>query len=182
MTDRRFLFVVSSTREGGNSEGLARAAAASLPKGSEARWLRLDAHPLPPFVDTRHSTGYGEPVGEARLLADATLWATDLVFVLPVYWYSLPAPLKLYLDHWSAWMRAPALKFMDTMKGRSLWAVIVDSDTADEGSSLPVLDSLRRTAEYMGMQWRGGLVGHGNRPGEVAADAKAQAAARTYFC
>ena len=39
------------------------------------------------------------------MLLDATLAATDLVFVAPVYWYSLPAAAKLYLDYWSAWLR-----------------------------------------------------------------------------
>ena len=178
---RRFLFLLSSTRRDGNSEALARAAAAQLPEGAEARWIRLDEHPLPPFEDVRHGTGFTEPEGDARMLAEATLWATDLVFVLPVYWYSLPAPLKLYLDHWSGWMRVPSLKLKERLAGRDLWAVVVDSDTEAEGSAEPVLDSLRRTAEYMGMRWRGALQGHANRPGEVMADATAMEAAGRFF-
>ncbi|HJW09004.1 MAG TPA: NAD(P)H-dependent oxidoreductase [Holophagaceae bacterium] len=181
MDPRRFLFLLSSARHDGNSEALARAAARRLPEGAESRWIHLDLHPLPPFEDTRHSSGFAEPEGDARMLAEATLWATDLVFVLPVYWYSLPSPLKLYLDHWSAWMRLPSLKLKESLAGRNLWAVVVDSDTGNEGSAEPVLDSLRRTADYMGMRWRGALQGHANKPGEILGDAGAMAAAARYF-
>ncbi len=178
---RRFLFLLASTRREGNSEQLARRAAANLPSGTEATWLRLDEHPLPPFVDTRHSTGYGDPDGTARLLAEATLAATDLVIVSPVYWYSLPAAAKLYFDHWSGWMRSPALTFRERMKGKHLWAVLVDSDQAHEGSAEPVLDSLRRTADFMEMSFDGPLLGHGSKPGEALQDPAVAAAADAFF-
>ncbi len=178
---KSFLFLIASTREGGNSEALARHAARSLPADVEQRWLRLTDHPLPPFADTRHSTGYAAPEGNARLLCDATLAATDLVIVVPVYWYSLPWPLALYLDHWSAWMRIPALAFQATLVGRTLWSVIVDSDTDVEGSWKPVEDTLRRTAAYMSMQWHDPLIGHANKPAQILEDAAALAAAARYF-
>ena len=178
---RRVLFLLASTRPGGNSEALARRAASALPPGTPQRWLRLIDHPLPPFADTRHSTGYAPPKGDAKLLCDATLEATDLVLVTPVNWYSVSWPAKLYLDHWSAWMRRPELAFGDTMRGRALWGVIVDSDTDGEGSAAPVVDVLRRTADFMAMRWRGALIGHANRPGEIEADAAALEAAARYF-
>ena len=178
-----YLFVLGSTRVDSNSERLARRAAQALPAGTDARWIRLIDHPLPPFADTRHAGGYSAPDGNARLLCEATLAATDLVLVTPVNWYSVSWPLKLYLDHWSAWMRRPELAFERTLAGRNLWAVVVDSDAADdgEGSAVPVVDTLRRTAEYMTMNWRGALQGHANRPGEIEADTAAMQAATSYF-
>jgi multimeric flavodoxin WrbA len=178
---RNFVFVLASTRIDGNSERLARHAARALPPGATAQWVHLMEHPLPPFADTRHSTGYAPPEGNAKLLCDATLAATDLVMVTPVNWYSVSWPAKLYLDHWSAWMRIPALAFGKTLEGRRLWAVIVDSDTDAEGSAMPVIDMLRRTADYMSMQWRGALLGHANKPGEIEHDAAALAEASRYF-
>jgi multimeric flavodoxin WrbA len=170
-----FTFILGSTRKGGNSEALARRAAGSR----DATWLHLVDHPLPPFFDTRHSTGYEPPTGNAKLLCDATLAATDLVLVTPVNWYSVSWPMKLYLDHWSAWMRIPSVGF--TLKGRSLWAIVVDSDDEKLGSADPVIDALRRTADYMDMQWRGALHGVANRPGDIERDATALAAADTFF-
>ena len=181
MTTRSFLFVLGSTRSGGNSEALARRAAATLPAAIEQRWVRLVDHPLEPFFDTRHTTGYRSPEGNARLLCDATLAATDLVMVTPVNWYSVSWPMKLYWDHWSAWMRIPELGFTATLAGRSMWSVIVDSDDEGSGSADPVVDAVRRAADYMKMTWRGALVGHANRPGTIETDAAALAAAATYF-
>lgn len=180
-TPRRFLFLLASSRLDGNSEQLARRAARHLPAGAETRWLRLEDHSLPPFEDTRHSKGYSAPEGEAALLAEATLWATDLVVVTPVYWYSLPARAKLYFDHWSGWMRVPSLALRDTLVGRRMWAVITDAGSAEEGSSDLIEAMLQRTAAYMGMTWMGALMGHANQPGEIAKDALAMAAAESYF-
>ena len=176
---RSFLFIVGSTRANGNTELLARRAALRL--SHEQHWLRLVDHPLPPFFDTRHDTGYPPPDGNAKLLCDATLAATDLVIVTPVNWYSVSWPAKLYLDHWSAWMRRPELAFKAALAGRSMWGIVVDSDDEGGGSADPVVDVLRRTAEYMGMRWRGALVGHANKPGEIDRDPAALAAAERYF-
>ena len=142
---QRFLFVLGSTRVGGNSERLARAAATHLPPGATARWERLIDDPLPPFFDTRHSTGYAPPAGAGLRWVEATLAATDLVIVTPVNWYSVAWPVKLYLDHMSGWMRVPELAFAKTMAGRSLWAVVVDSDDEAAGTAAPVVDAWRRT-------------------------------------
>jgi NAD(P)H-dependent FMN reductase len=180
MSERAFLFLLSSTRRDSNSEALARLAAATLPADVPQRWLRLDEHPLPAFVDLRHDGGFPAADDAARPLIDATLAATDLVFVTPVYWYSLPAAAKLYLDHWSAWMRDPALDFVARMKGRRLWAVVVDSSEHAETAFAPLVDTLVRTADYMDMRWMGALHGHGNRPGDPAV-AAAPAEIAAYF-
>lgn len=173
--------MLGSTRRNGNSEQLARRAARELPASDEQRWVSLSDYPLPAFVDTRHDVGYGDPDGNARVLAEATLAATDLVIVSPVYWYSLSWTVKLYLDHWSAWMRSPALAFKATLAHRSLWSIVVDSDDEAAGSAGPAIDTLRRTADYMKMHWRGALIGHANRPGDIEQDAAALTAAREFF-
>jgi multimeric flavodoxin WrbA len=178
---RRFLFLLASTRLDGNSERLARRAASRLPGAVQAQWLRLVDHPLSTFRDTRHDVGYLAPEGNDRILAEATLQATDLVFVTPVYWYSLPAMAKAYLDHWSAWFRVPELRFKETMRGRNLWAVVVDSSDPSEGAAEPLLGTLKRTADYMNMRWAGLLHAHANRPGEVERDETAWRAAETFF-
>lgn len=63
------------------------------------------------------------------------LVASALVFVAPVYWYSLPAPLKLDLDHWSAWMRIPGLDFKARLAGKSLALI------STTGERLALLDT-----------------------------------------
>ena len=181
-SDRHFLFLNASTRVAGvigNTETLARTAAASLPAHLSQHWLRLADHPLPPFVDHRHDLGtYPMPEGAGRLLLDATLAASDLVLVAPVYWYSLPASVKLYLDHFSGWMRVPGLDFKARMAGRRLWLVTTSGDRA---KAQPMIDSTRLCAEFLGMQWQGALWGKGGAPEAVRADAEALTTATHWF-
>ncbi|WP_189134439.1 flavodoxin family protein [Wenjunlia tyrosinilytica] len=182
-TPRSFLFLLGSARKDGNTELLARQAASRLPGDVEQRWLHLADLRLNPFPDLRHvgdGVAYPQPTGNERTLLDATLGATDLVIASPLYWYSVSADTKLYLDHWSAWMRVPGIDFKARMRGRTLWGVAAlagqDHQTAD-----PLAGTLRRCADYLGMRWGGVLMGTGSEPGQVLGDASALERADTFF-
>jgi NAD(P)H-dependent FMN reductase len=178
---RHVLFLLGSARPHGNAELLAHRMGEHLAPGDECRFLRLAEHPLPPFVDHRHDVGtYPVPTGHEATLVDATLVATDIVIAAPLYWYSVPASVKLYLDYWSAWMRVPGLEFRRAMAGKRLWAVCVTSDE-DVALSAPYVDTLRLSAQYLEMKWGGALLGYGNRPGDVVRDARAWAEARGFL-
>lgn len=176
---QRFLFLLSSTRRQGNSEQLARRAAAFLPAGAEQQWLHLLDHPLPDFVDLRHDREYPLPEGNAKRLLDATLDATDVVLAAPLYWYTLPVPAKHYLDHWSAWLRTPAVGFRERMHGKTFWAIVASS--GDRAEAEPLKETLRLSAQYLGMNWGGFLLGNGSRPGDIQRDALALHQAETFF-
>lgn len=178
----QFLFLNASTREPGqvgNTETLARRAAAALPASTGQTWLTLATMEVPLFVDRRHTSGeYPLPEGDARVLLEATLAATDLVLVSPVYWFSVPSTLKHYLDQWSAWMRVPGLHFKERMAGKRLWVV---STSGDRAKAQPMFDSYRLCAEFLGMEWRTPLWGKGGAPGAVHQDAAALRAAESFF-
>lgn len=179
----KFLFLCASARRAGNSELLARRAAQSLPTEVSQHWISLADHPLPVFEDFRHATSEAwVPViaPQARVLLDATLAATDLVLVVPLYWYSIPSAAKLYLDHWTAWLRVPGVEFKSRMAGKALWAVTALSDH-DARLAAPLGESLKLTAEYMRMRWGGHLLGYGNRPGDLLLDAETCSAAAGFF-
>lgn len=166
--ERHFVFVLASSRRGGNSEQLARYAARSLGNEVVQTWISLSDFGLDDFVDQRHegNGSYPMPEGAAMSLLEATMKATDLVFVTPLYWYSLPTLAKRYLDHWSAWMRVENLGFVDRMAGVRLWNITVSADE-DQSFADPLVQALRHTAGYMRMQWQGAVIGYGNRPGDV---------------
>ncbi|WP_328325948.1 NAD(P)H-dependent oxidoreductase [Kribbella sp. NBC_00382] len=177
-----FLFLLGSTRPGGNTEALARLAAAGLAPEVEQKWVRLTESPLEPFRDVRHEGAgvYPEPTGNERELLDATLAATDLVIASPLYWYSVSTSVKHYLDYWTAWMRVPGADFLDRMRGKTLWAVT--AHTADDPSQVePLLGTLRLSADYLGMRWGGQLLAYGNRPGEALEGDGVRADARQLF-
>ena len=182
MTARHFLFIVSSARIPGalgNTEWLAREAARHLPAGATADWTHLNGLDLADFEDRRHDVGtYPMPTGDTLRLLEATLAATDLVFVTPLYWYSFPNRLKRTLDHWSAWMRVDGLAFKERMKGKRVWAI---TTSGNREKTQPMFDSLKLCAQFLAMDWQPPLWGQGGAPGAVEQDATAIAAAANYF-
>ncbi|MCF2527975.1 flavodoxin family protein [Yinghuangia soli] len=177
---RSFLFVLGSSRPDGNTEALARAAAENLPADSTQRWVDLAKLPLPDFQDGRHETGEWPVSDSEALLQEATMAATDVVLASPLYWYSLSAQTKRYLDYWSGWLGAPGLDFKEHMAGRTLWAVSVMS-ADDEAVADGMVTTLNNTAAYMGMRFGGVLFGNGSRPGQVQNDLRALERAETFF-
>ena len=177
--NRRVLVLLASARADGNAELMARAAVAALPAEVEVRWLRLAELALPPFEDIRHEGGghYPEPEGDLGRVLKDTLWATDLLVAAPLYWYSVPAPLKLYLDHWSGFMRVPGVDFKPQMAGKALYVLCATSSGDMPELARPLLDCLRFSADYMKMRWGGAVLGDGSRPGDVLKDEAAMTAA-----
>ncbi|MBA3773041.1 MAG: NAD(P)H-dependent oxidoreductase [Ramlibacter sp.] len=178
----QYLFLVASARQTGhpgNTEWLARRAAESLAAGAVQTWLQLEQMTLPPFIDMRHTTGsYPMPEGDLKRLLDATMQASDIVLVSPVYWYSIPAALKTYIDHWSAWMRVPGLPFKERMGGKTLRLV---TTSGDRPKAQPMIDSVKLCAQFLDMRWGGELWGKGGAPGAVKDDAQALAAAGRFL-
>ncbi|MCL8016495.1 flavodoxin family protein [Streptomyces sp. AS02] len=178
---RRFLFVLGSSRSDGNTELLARRAAEQLPEGVEQQWIDLAAHRLPDFEDLRHDSDHVRPTeGNEALLLDATLAATDVVIASPLYWYSVSAHVKRYLDYWSGWLRTPGLDFKASMTGRTLWGVTALAHDEQEVAD-PLVGTLTNSAAYMGMRFGGVLLGNGSKPGDVLRDTEALAQAKTFF-
>ena len=178
---RSFLFVLASSRKDGNTETLARLAARHLPPDIPQRWLALSDYPLPAFADVRHRGEEFPPPGvNERALLEATLSATDLVIASPLYWYTVSASAKLYLDYWSAWLRLRDVDFKGRMTGKTIWSV---SALAEEDSSVadPLIHTLRLTARYLDAHWGGSLLGNGSWPGDVLKDGEALARARAFF-
>ncbi|MEV8376585.1 NAD(P)H-dependent oxidoreductase [Kribbella sp. NPDC056861] len=177
-----FLFLLGSGRAGGNTEALARLAAAELAPEVEQKWVRLAELPLAPFRDLRHEGDgvFPEPVDSERELLDVTLAATDLVIASPLYWYSVSTSVKAYLDYWTAWMRVPGVDFRDRMRGKTMWAITSHTAT-DVSDADPLLGTVRLSADYLGMRWGGELLAYGNSPGEAVADEAVRIAAKQLF-
>ncbi|MGK5628198.1 flavodoxin family protein [Streptomyces sp. URMC 123] len=179
-TGRSFLFVLGSSRSDGNTEILARAAAEQLAPGIPQQWVDLNRLPLPDFQDGRHEAG-SWPVDETEeALREATVAATDIVLVSPLYWYTLSAQIKRYLDYWSGWLTAPDSDFMERMAGRTLWGVTAMAHD-DERVADGLVTTLNNSAAYMRMRFGGVLFGNGSRPGQVRNDERALIRAKTFF-
>ncbi|MFF9340868.1 MULTISPECIES: flavodoxin family protein [unclassified Streptomyces] len=178
--DRSFLFVLGSSRADGNSELLAREAAAHLPAGVPRRWVDLNELSLPDFRDGRHETAGHRPGETEEELRRATVEATDVVIVSPLYWYTLSAQTKRYLDYWSGWLNVPDSDFKRRMAGHTLWGVTAMAHDEHEVAD-GLTTALHHSAAYLRMRFGGVLLGTASRPGRIRADEQALHRARTFF-
>ncbi|MFN3724600.1 MAG: flavodoxin family protein [Paracoccaceae bacterium] len=162
-TPPRFLFLLSSARTKGNSEQLARRAATTL--SCPCHWLDLAKLSLPAFVDPRPAPP-ARPDGDLAQVVDQMRRASDLCIVAPVYWYGLPAPAKLLLDHWSGFLDLEGLGFPLWIRTKRLWLITTRADP-DPSVAEPSEWVVRRTAEWLGMAWGGALHGVADAPGDI---------------
>jgi len=171
---RSFAFILGSPRSGGNTETLARYAAEGLPPDSTSGWLNLCDLPLPA------QPAGPVPSGAEKVLLDATLESTDIVVASPLHWYSVSAATKLYLDYWARWIALPDVSFRERMRGKNLWAVTAYA-RGDDRDTEPLTGMLRRTADYLAMEWRGALLARAHRPGDLEADPAILSRAAGFF-
>lgn len=118
-----------------------------------------------------HVAAEQQALGPARLV----------VLLHPIYWYSMPALQKLWLDEVLrlGWAYGPG---GHALKGKDLWLVAstgggADSYSAEGHNRHPIADfllPLQHTAQLCGMHWLPPLVLHGAHragPAELAAQA-----------
>lgn len=175
--ERHFLFLLSSARPGGNSARLAQAAAASLPAPAQ-RWIDLSAAQLPPYRDLRPGTAM--PEGDLAAILRAMRAASDIVIVAPVYWYGLPAPAKLLMDHWSGWFDAAETGFALWARDKTVHLITARADP-DPTVPEPLERMVSRSVLWLNMRWGGALHGVGDAPGDIAQDRAAMAAAAGFL-
>ena len=175
--DRTFLFLLSSARSGGNSALLAQAAAANVPVAAQS-WIDLAAASITPYRDIRPATAL--PQGDLSTIMGAMRGASDIVIAAPVYWYALPAPAKLLLDHWSGWFDAIETGFSVWAREKTVHLITTRADP-DPTVTDPVEAMVKRSILWLGMRWGGALHGVADAAGDIERDNVAMWAAGRFL-
>ncbi len=86
------------SRPNGNTAQLTKFALQDL----EYQWIDVTQHQFKPIRDVRHTaetiTSYDD---DYLPILDKILASDTIIFASPVYWYSISAPLKAFIEHWS---------------------------------------------------------------------------------
>lgn len=88
-------------------------------------------------------------------LMDHILKHENIIFVSPVYWFAMSAPMKIFVDRFSDFLSVEALK----NKGRKLRGKFgyVASTSVSETIDRSFINSFSNTFEYLGMK-NGGFI------------------------
>jgi multimeric flavodoxin WrbA len=98
---------------------------------------------------------YAHRADDFEPLMDTVLAHEQIVFAAPVYWYSAPPPMKVFLDRINDFLTLPQLR----PKGRQLRgkrAYVVATSGIDELSPA-FLYMFKESFDYLGMHYRGVL-------------------------
>ena len=160
--DQITLFTASA-RADGNASRLGHRAVQATRRAWQA--VDLAALSLPAFHDPRPLPAPA-PTGDVARAYDALIAARDVVFAVPIYWYALPAPAKLFLDHWSGFLDLP--DFPPAMRAKRFWLITSRADPAPAVTDA-ITDTMCRTALWLGAEWGGALHAVADARGEVEA-------------
>ncbi|WP_339148869.1 MULTISPECIES: flavodoxin family protein [unclassified Sutcliffiella] len=159
--------IYGGTREQGNTETLTKHAI----QGIEVEEIYLKNHNILPIIDMRHDAqGFQNRTDDYNAIMERILDHDTLIFATPIYWYSMSGTMKNFIDRWSHSMRdAKFPDFKKRMSTKGAYVIAVGGDfPAIKG--LPMIQQFKYIFEFMGVEFKGYIIGKGNQPGDIHED------------
>ncbi|MDO7345067.1 flavodoxin family protein [Bacillus stercoris] len=162
------------TRSGGNTDILAEKAV----QGFDAEHIHLRKYRIQPIEDLRHDQDGFRPVqDDYDSIIERILPCDILVFATPIYWFGMSGTLKLFIDRWSQTLRDPRFPdFKQQMSAKQAYVTAVGGDNP-KIKGLLLIQQFEHIFHFMGMPFKGYVLGEGNRPGDILRDHQALSAA-----
>ncbi|WP_083955694.1 flavodoxin family protein [Brevibacillus parabrevis] len=168
------LVLHGSSREGGNTEQLTNIALEGIPHTS----IHLREKNILPIHDQRHvEGGFTAVADDYDEVTEAVLAHDFLIFSTPIYWYGMSGYMKNYVDRWSQSLRDKRYAFKESL-GRKQAYVITTGGDQPRIKGLPLIQQFQYVFSFVGVRYAGYIIGEGNKPGDVLADAQAVASAK----
>jgi multimeric flavodoxin WrbA len=175
----KVLGIMGSPRIGGNSDILLdQALAGAREAGAEVEKIVLNLKKISGCQDCKkcNQTGICALKDDMPEIRQKILEADVVIHSGPVYFWSMTAQMKAYLDRWCAffdaewkWHKAVYPK----MKGKRIGLITVCGD-ADVHTADPIVHSFKTTAEFTKLRWIGAVMASASDKGEIAKDEKAK--------
>ncbi|MEK4647893.1 NAD(P)H-dependent oxidoreductase [Exiguobacterium sp. FSL W8-0210] len=116
------------------------------------------------------------PIGDDyRRIVEEMLEHDDILFITPIYWYSMSTKMKLFIDRFSESLRDEELDFKSRMAGKRFHLIAVGGDNPRvKGQAL--VTQFEHIASFLDATLETAILAEGNAPGEVEYDQEAVAA------
>lgn len=164
------MYTIYGSSRKGNSEWLGVRALEGIPHQS----VDLANTMIQPVEDRRHHGGF-LPIGDDyRRIVEEMLQHEDIVFITPIYWYSMSTKMKLFIDRFSESLRDEDLRFRERMQGKRFHLIAVGGDDPKAKGQALVMQ-FEHIAEFLGARLETAILAEGNAPGDVVHDQDALA-------
>ncbi len=175
----KILGILGSPRIGGNSDILlSQALAGAKEAGADVvEKVILDRRRIAGCKDCKkcNKTGICAIKDDMADIQKHILDAYAVIHASPVYFWSMTAQMKAYLDRWCVFFDAEwkwQKLYYPKMRAKRIGLITVCGDinthTAD-----PIVHSFKTTAEMTKMTWLGAVMASANEKGEIVSDAMA---------
>lgn len=166
----KVLVLLGSPRKNGNSATLARAVAEGAQQaGAQVEMINLNTQKISPCQacqGCRKEDSQGCVVKDGmQELYPKILEADALVIASPVYWFTVSAQTKLFMDRWYAF---GAKKYQDLNGKRAAVAMSYGDADAFVSGCVNALRTFQDAFAYVGMDLVGMVYGSADEAGEIA--------------
>lgn len=164
------MYTIYGSSRKGNSEWLGVRAFEGIPHMS----VDLANTMIQPVEDRRHHGGF-LPIGDDyRRIVEEMLEHDDIVFITPIYWYSMSTKMKLFIDRFSESLRDEDLRFRERMQGKRFHLIAVGGDDPKE-KGRALVTQFDHIATFLGARLETAILAEGNAPRDVERDTVALA-------
>ncbi|ATH60949.1 MULTISPECIES: flavodoxin family protein [Staphylococcus] len=143
-------------------------------KGHDYEWFDLTQYRLNPVRDVRHDgsviTVYED---DYKKIIDKVLASDTVIFASPVYWYSLSASLKAFIDHWSETLMDPDYRDFKTKMSEKDFRLIIVGGDFPKVKAKPCITQMKYSLEFLGGTLSGYIIGTAEKPGDIKKDSYA---------
>jgi len=156
--------IYGSTRPNSNTELLTEHAI----KGHEVERIHLKDYHIKPIVDQRHDAdGFDDVNDDYNGIIERVLKHDVLIFATPIYWYSMSATMKLFIDRWSQTMRDENYPgFREKMGKKRVYVVAVGGDDP-KIKALPLIQQFQYICDFFGMTFENYVTAKASQPEEI---------------
>lgn len=158
-----------SSRNNGNSKVILD----YLLKGTDHHFYNLYEANIEKVIDSRHiknSTNIYEHNDDYSKILNSVMTSDTVIFSTPLYWYSMSASLKLFIDRWTESLRNKHLgEFKNEMSKKKYIVIIVGGDNPIIKSK-PLIEQFGYIFEFMNITNYSFIVGEGIEPFDVIKD------------
>jgi multimeric flavodoxin WrbA len=173
----KVLGIMGSPRIGGNSDILLDdALAGAREAGMETEKIILDKKKISGCKDCKkcNATGLCVMKDDMAEILKKVLEADAIIHSVPVYFWSMTAQMKAYLDRWCAlfdanwrWQKA----YYPQMKGKRIGLITVCGDP-DIHTADPIVHSFKSSVDMTGLKWIGTVMASAGEKGDILKDEK----------
>ncbi|MFD1386339.1 flavodoxin family protein [Oceanobacillus oncorhynchi subsp. oncorhynchi] len=169
--------IYGSTRYQGNTEWLTEEVIKNLPAVTK---IDLKKYQFNDITDQRHERNGFTPVeDEYDQIIDQIVNCDILIFATPIYWFGMTSVMKRFIDRWSQTVRDENYpNFNQQMNLKQAYIIAVGGDNPMV-KGMPLIQQFAYICDFIGLDYKGYLIGEGNKPLDILKDKTAIKEAHT---